>query len=673
MPGFMELRPPDLFMDAAAFGLFTFATAFFVYAWRALGGRRYASLAAISALTGVYSLLGAVLKMAFHAGADAAALGLIASAQSLCIPFFLSVIPFYLGMFLVEPRGLRRFNLAASWIFLAFALAAVLVAAAYPPAYLSEYALSGEGLSYAIGPLYYATHVPAGVAIIYMVVLLAIDVLRWRNLKGEYFILAGSLASSVFAISSFWRMIFGSFLDPFSGLRFSRIVVALLLFGLITSAGFIRRFLGDAAQTRKAKERIDALLVTDSITGLPNRRAFSQDASAGDAGCTLLLDIDGFLDLNESYGSDTGDSILKGIGPALSPLLGYGARLYRIGGDEFAVLSPSGSEDAEALAARLKARLKEGIETEDGAYFPLDCSIAVSSLEDADGDGNAMLANTYSCLREAKREGNAVKRFSRAWHEGAIRRIETVRDLRADLDDGAFWLEYQPIHDADGGITGAEALLRWKKSDLYGGPAVFVPIAESAGIMPVLGRKVMEILVRDLREEILSGRLPRISVNLSPAQLLGPARGAYVEDVFDEAGLPPGAFQFEVTESMFLEGGSRATEVLERLRGRGSLIAIDDFGSGYSNLGYLSSLPVDKIKVDKSFIRSVPGNLRAEALVRSLADIGRSFGLGLLMEGVETEEQFAFLKGAGYREFQGFLFSRSLKPEAFISYARERS
>jgi diguanylate cyclase (GGDEF)-like protein len=675
MLGFTELRLSDLVLEASAFGLFAFATVFFLNAWLSLSNRRYLSLAAISALTGIYSLSGMALKLAFLANAEARTVGSLLVAQSLCIPFFLAAIPFFLSSFIRTPAALMRVNRAGAAAALAFAVVVAAVAVAYPPVYLSSFALGAGGVSYRAGFLYYAAHLPVGVAILYAVALLLADLVRWKNLKDEYFLFIGALVSSFFAVSSVWRLATGRFLDPFPSLRFSRIVVSLIFFGLIISIGFIRRFLGEAAETRKAKERADAALITDALTGLPNRLSFrldaETDAEAGRDVSVLLIDIDGFLDLNESYGAETGDGILRGVGPALLPLLGDGARLYRMGGDEFAVALPaSGEGGPEEISRRVKERLKDGIEAEAGSEFSLDCSIAISTLEDAGGRADAMLANSYSCLREAKRGGNAVLRFSRDWHEGALNRIEMARALRADSGGKAFRLEYQPIHGADGGITGAEALLRWARSDRFGGPAVFIPVAESAGLMPLIGRRVMEILVSDLGSELRAGGLPRLSVNLSPAQFVGPDCCDYVEELFAGAGLGFDAFQFEVTESMFLDRGSPAVASLERLRDRGSLIAIDDFGSGYSNLGYLKSLPVNKIKVDRSFIASIPGNPSAEALVRSLADIGRSFGLELLVEGVETREQFEFLKEAGYREFQGFYFSRPLVPSDFIRYVR---
>ncbi len=667
-------------IEAAALGLFFLALFFFVRASRSLRDPRYLSLAAIALIAGLYSLAGMSAKTAFFGGAEEGLVGRLIVAQEAVLPFFLYAIPAMLAAFVKAPAALNRANRLASWIMLALAAASALAAVIFPRVYLYDFKRLEGGMEVYAGWNYFAAHAPVGVAAAYAVAVLLADVLRWKNLGQEIFFFIGTFLAGMFAVSSVWRMLFGAYIDPLRAFAFSRVMASLLLFGAIISIGFIRRFLGEAGETRAAKERADSLLVKDPLTGLPNRRAFAADAErarAKDGGRGLalaLLDIDGFLDLNESYGSATGDKLLAALGPAISEALG-GLTVYRMGGDEFAFMIPcdgdAGAGRAEQAVKLAREVLRRGLAAEPGTLFKLDSSAAIAFMNKPEESPEASLANAYTCLREAKREGNAVKVFTPEWHRATLERIETVLALRSDLESGKLRLEYQPIHDAEGRLTGAEALLRWDRARMAGGPGAFIPLAESAGLMPSIGRRIMGMLLDDLGAALRAGGLPPISINLSPIQLMEADCCAAMEELVGSYDLSLSLFQFEVTESIFLGRGTQAVDSLRRLRERGARVAIDDFGSGYSNLGYLGSLPADKIKVDKSFIDSVPGDPKAESLVRALAEIGRSFGLELLIEGVENTAQFAFLKGAGYREFQGFLFSRPLRPEALIRYARE--
>lgn len=672
MRGVTYLGLVEIVMGSTASGLFAFALFFFLRAWASMRNRAFVSLFLIAANSMLYSLLGLVLALLRANGASAVVCGMALAAQELCPPFLLFLGPYFLSAFYGDAPSSVRVNRVLAMAGLAISLFTALAALFAPTAFLSGFALVEGGLESKKGWLFFASRVPIAPLLLYVLASMGADLLRGKRRPADGFLFAGTAIASLFAISSIWRIATGSYLDPFHAIRFPRVETSLIVFGAIVSAGFIRRFLSEAGETDAARGKVRNLLLNDPLTGLPNKRSFLQDLeslrSRGESRAVVLVDIDNFLDLNDSYGMETGDSLLAALPSAIAPLLPPGARQYRIGGDEIAFLLPAGAGPGEALSLieNARSRLRAGIVDEAGHPHPLECSSAVAFAGNEAPE--KVLANAYSCLREAKREGRPAKVFSPEWHEASLERIEAVHILRQDIAARRLSLEYQPIHDARRRVVAAEALLRWNSGSRYGGPARFIPLAESAGLMVSLGKLILELLVDDLSGEMRAPGFPLISLNLSPAQLMDPGCYDDVVDRIEGAGLTFAALQFEVTESMFLEKGSRAVSTLSRLRDRGSPVAIDDFGSGYSNLGYLRYLPADKIKIDRGFVSSLPGDAAAASMLRSIAEIGRSAGMELLAEGVESSTQFEHLRAEGIAEFQGFYFSRPLPKERFMEY-----
>jgi diguanylate cyclase (GGDEF)-like protein len=660
----------ELVITSIALGLCCFALVFFSISYRTLRDEVYLGILSICAVTALYAGLGSLLWGLAYPLRDAGLSRALMTARELSLSLFFACIPFFWSRFLAVKPRLAKAMQAASRAGLAASAAVIAAALAWPPVFISGFSFEGGSLSYSPGILYYALQAPYGAYLIGSLALLLLGKLKWGVLRLHWSFFAGTVAAVALAFSSSWRSVLGYYVDPLFFLDFPRLVVGLLSFGILVSYGFIRRFVNEAGALKATKDHLDRLLVTDSLTELPNRRAFIRDLegmTAGGESSVLLFDLEGFNDLNESFGTKAGDEVLKGMRDLIGPALPEGTGFYRIGGDDFALILPGGKELAMGVAAAMRERLKAGIEVEGGRH-QLECSIALSPYPEPGFTPEEILSITFNCLREAKRDGKGLRLFSRGYHEESLRRIDMVRRLKADIAARRFSLEYQPIHDGSGALVSAEALLRWDRGDGGGGPADFVPLLESAGLMPEMGSLIMELLLEDLGPSLRSEGFPRISVNLSAAQLSGAEAAERIAAAIEGAGARVGAFQFEVTESMFLDEGGDAVACLKRLRELGASIAIDDFGTGYSNLGYLGRLPADKIKIDKSFVEGLPGDAQAEALARSLADIGRSFRLSLLAEGVETEEQLAFLKGAGFGEFQGFIFSRPLGRDEFLRY-----
>jgi EAL domain-containing protein (putative c-di-GMP-specific phosphodiesterase class I) len=271
-------------------------------------------------------------------------------------------------------------------------------------------------------------------------------------------------------------------------------------------------------------------------------------------------------------------------------------------------------------------------------------------------------------MHEAK-TGNSICSYSDAMKRDSLMRISTIQHLREDLRGGFFHMVYQPIHDRTGKVSSAEALLRWENKDASIGPDYFIPLLEVSGLMPEMGELILRLVLKDLGVRIRGAdSFPLISINLSPQQLKIDGLGVSIADKVVSANIPLERLQFEVTESAFLDHAGVGVANLTYLRSRGSPIAMDDFGTGYSNLGYLRNLPIDKIKVDQSFVRTVPGDQSAEGLLTALSDIGKSYNMKLVAEGVETEAQLKFLHATGFDEYQGYLYSQPLPCNDFLRY-----
>lgn len=597
-----------------------------------------------------------------------------------------AALSFFVVAFIRGPRWIRRTTTVLGYLGLAsfaVSLAGALIA---PASFLSASADSHGIWSLSYGPLFSLSQVYLGIVLLYSFGLLLMDSLRWKSFPGGWETPAGAAIAIYLTISSIFKELLGFYIDPLFFLDYSRSIVGPIFFGAGATIGFSRMFLSRAQEARTHIDSINArladLVIRDELTGLPNRRAFFADlttelpriAPAGASSAIVLFDLDGFMALNQSYGDEVGDGLLRAMQGALADVLPPRTDLYRLGGDEFALIirGVAGEQEAIGVAEAIKRRMLSGLET-GGETYSLDAAFAVLSLP-KDGTAPAdVLSNAYSALDEAKKRGTAIRPYDEESRNSSKRRISAVSGIRKALRDRRLRLVYQPIVDWRGAPIGAEALLRWDEGGSCSSPAFFIPLAESAGLMCEMGSAILSMLLDDLGGPLRAGTIPPIAVNISPMQLLDEKWFAVLESDLRNAAVPSGQLNLEVTESMLVDVQADTIKRLDSLRDLGVRVSIDDFGTGYSNLSYLQSLPVDKIKLDKSFITAIPGERSAEVLVRAVADICRSFKLGLLAEGVETEKQFSFLKRCGYYEFQGYLFSKPLRPEEYLSFLTEES
>jgi len=418
----------------------------------------------------------------------------------------------------------------------------------------------------------------------------------------------------------------------------------------------------DVTERRRTEERMTHLAHHDTLTGLPNRSMFRErldfaleDAAAGPL-AIFSLDLDRFKAVNDTWGHPAGDWLLKSVAERLQRCLRNETDIVaRFGGDEFVVMqfNSRGIADAEKLAKRIvEAIAKPFRDKSRDMHVGISLGIAVFPEDGRDAD--TLLKNADTALYRAKSEGRNLYRFFEPAMDAIVQARRALEvDLEAALPRKEFDLDFQPIMDiAAGEIIGAEALMRWH-SPARGtvAPDEFIPVAEETGLIVPLGEWALR------KACAAAASWPpglRIAVNVSAVQL---KRGGFARSVISAlafSGVPAGQLELEITETVLMDESKDVLKTLRQLRELGVRIALDDFGTGYSSLGYLRRFPVDKIKIDRSFIRDI-GNRDTAAIVRTIIGLGTELGIIVTAEGVETEVQLDILRGNGCVEAQGYL------------------
>src|ERR1700739_484404 len=406
----------------------------------------------------------------------------------------------------------------------------------------------------------------------------------------------------------------------------------------------------------------------DGLTGIMNRRRLNDVARSALALnrrnkshiAALMIDLDRFKDINDSFGHTAGDEVLKAVAMRLKSSIREEDSVARFGGDEFVVLQvgmaqPSG---ARFLADRLTAALAEPYEFGD---TNLDCGASIGvaiSPPDAD-DFETLMACADAALYKSKNQGRNCVSFFEPGMDASIReRRQIETDIRRALTTGSFQLAYQPLHSSqDGKILGFEALLRWPEGWSPQSPAVFIPIAEESGLINPIGAWVLQSACRSAANW---ANPLRVAVNLSPVQFRHGDIVSVVEEALRSSGLDPERLEVEVTESLWIQDPDCVFDQLGRLRRMGVTIALDDFGTGYSSFAYLWKFPFDTVKIDRSFVSEMETEPKAAVIVNTIMGLGKSLGLTITAEGVETPTQAKILREAGCDQAQGFLFGRPL-------------
>jgi len=440
----------------------------------------------------------------------------------------------------------------------------------------------------------------------------------------------------------------------------------------------------DISARKRAEERIQYLATHDGLTGLPNRAMFGQLLTLATETArrydrklaVLFIDLDRFKIINDTLGHEAGDVLLREMGARLKECLRASDVVARLGGDEFVVLVQEIADIAQVttVARNILSTVMKPVMIL-GQECRVTASIGVCVHPEEGQDDQAVMKNADMAMYLAKEEGkNNYQFFSNRMRAHSIERLALETNLRCALEQNEFSLHYQAkLNFRTGAITGVEALLRWQNPQLGAvPPAQFIPLAEETGLIVPIGKWVMRTACEQNVAWQKAG-LPSVgmSVNLSMRQLNDEGLVREIESVLSDTGMDPGLLEFEVTESMIMNNAERAVKVLTAIKALGVRLAIDDFGTGYSSLAHLKRFPIDTLKVDRSFIREVPGDPEDRAIAEAIIAMGKTLSLTVVAEGVETPEQQAFLRDRACDEMQGYIFSTPVAAQDFALLLRE--
>ncbi len=443
----------------------------------------------------------------------------------------------------------------------------------------------------------------------------------------------------------------------------------------------------DISEEKAQQRQLEYLAHNDPLTGLSNRTWFGhqlelavQEAQgSGEHIAVLLLNLDRFKDVNDSYGHATGDEVLKHIARQVQSALRPGDVLGRMAGDELAVVARNlrHADGAAAVARHLIRAVAEPWRSPDGLEVVAGVSVGICMFPEHGGTTELLLQGAHAAVYGAKARGRgAWCFFHEAMTQAARERLELESRLRLALAQGHLQMYYQPQIDiATGRIQGAEALVRW--SDPQEGlisPARFIPVAETSGVIGPLGEWVVREVCRQGQQWREAGLPPlTLALNVSPRQFHLTDLAGCTAAALHASGFPAALLELEITESALAERTEEARQVLVRLRELGVRIAVDDFGTGYSSLAQLKRFPIDVLKIDQGFIRDIPQSEDDMAISAAIIAMGHSMGLSVLAEGVETEGQLAFLRERGCDAYQGYLCSRPVPADEFVALLRAQA
>jgi diguanylate cyclase (GGDEF)-like protein/PAS domain S-box-containing protein len=429
----------------------------------------------------------------------------------------------------------------------------------------------------------------------------------------------------------------------------------------------------DVTERRAAEAQVEYLAYHDALTGLANRaqlerqlgRDIARARRAGTALALLYFDLDNFKLVNDSLGHTAGDAVLREAAERVSAFVRAGDMLARQGGDEFLLLLDcGGTADPREAAATAGQRIADALESPmsvAGAVFHVGASIGIAVYPEHAEDGTELLKHADQAMYQAKRAGGGDVAFYEAPTDDARRRLSMTTRLRRAIGEDELVLFYQPIFSVENTATpsGYEALVRWIDPDEgMIPPDRFIGVAEESGLIEELGRWVVDAACRQVAEWGLAGYRPQMSFNLSPRELRRGDLASTIGATIATYRLDARQFTAELTETAIMSDQRRHTSLIDELNEIGLTVAIDDFGSGHSSLGRLRDLPVQVLKVDRSFLRRVPSDHSASAIVSAVLTLSNALGMATVVEGVEDDDQLRFLRAGGATHLQGFLLGR---------------
>jgi diguanylate cyclase (GGDEF)-like protein/PAS domain S-box-containing protein len=447
--------------------------------------------------------------------------------------------------------------------------------------------------------------------------------------------------------------------------------------------GGVAFFFRDITMRKDAEEKIRHAALHDSLTGLPNRamlfeyaeRLLPHHRRASRCAAVLFLDLDRFKSINDTHGHETGDKMLKEVAARLLRTLRTEDIVIRLGGDEFLIFLQDVIHpyDAGEVASHVIGEINKPYRTGD-LTLSLSTSIGISIFPSDGQDIDTLISHADAAMYQAKQAGrNNFQFYSPGFAAGTRLQVAIEQELRSALHTDAFHLCYQPVIDLKTrDIVSVEALLRWKNHDV--GPDQFVPVAEATGIINPIGRWVLQEASRQHNTWITSGLPPiPIAVNVSVVEFRDRDFASRFKRLIDEYGIDVNALQLELTETAVMDDIEHAIALLLELKEFGIKILLDDFGTGHSSLAYLARLPLNKLKIDKSFISRLESDVASRAVTDAMLALGHTLSLDIVAEGVESANELEYLRSRGCQQAQGYFFSRPMAGDAFASWYRENS
>jgi diguanylate cyclase (GGDEF)-like protein len=443
-------------------------------------------------------------------------------------------------------------------------------------------------------------------------------------------------------------------------------------------------FDGMAQQIEGDRQRLERIATHDELTCLPNRYWVRDrvlrliEDSAGAKLAVTLLDVDGFKEINDSFGHPMGDQVLTRIARALAAAQNGYTTAARFGGDEFVIVAEGKhtSDDYQELARTIRDKLRRPIRI-DIHEFIVTASIGIAVYPEHENSLNMLLQNPDAAMYRAKEEKvSGIRFYSPEMNEFSAARLKMRNLLSKAVSNNELVLHYQPKFAATtGNISGAEVFLRWKSDALgFVQPGEFIPIVERVGLIVEMGEWTLNAAcaqLREWRDEIPEGF--SIAINLSPTQFLDPDLVQKVLDAVKFSHIPASSLELEIAEAALIKHPYQAIRALEELRDIGIKVSVDDFGTGYSSLAYLKNLPIDALKIDKSFITYICCDVRDQAIVRAIVSLGEGLKLRVTAEGVETQEKLNALRELRCEEMQGYLFFKPLPTVDFLTFLQQHS